>query len=218
MSRRCTRPRSIGWPWIGRWPKRGCRCCGADRAALPVRYPRQCPAPLPDGPRRRAQDARQPDALPRSGAAVDAPVALDPGPRTRSRRGLPERPAGAHGAASCRVAIDVPPGLQAIDMPPMMLLTLVENAIKHGLNPQPTAARSSSPHTGKAIAFVWMSSMTDADSAPASGGGIGLTNVRARLRALHGDAASLTLVENVQRGVTSTLRLPARQRAEEVPT
>ena len=116
------------------------------------------------------------------------------------------------------VTIDVPPVLQAIDMPPMMLLTLVENAIKHGLNPQLKGGTIviTAHREGDRLRLDVIDDGRGFGAS--SGGGIGLANVRARLRALHGDAASLTLVENVQRGVTSTLRLPAGQRAEEVQT
>src|SRR5262249_26533238 len=35
-------------------------------------------------------------------------------------------------------SIDIPPQLRAYRVPPMMLLTLVENAVKHGVNPSPS--------------------------------------------------------------------------------
>jgi sensor histidine kinase YesM len=43
---------------------------------------------------------------------------------------------------------------------------------------------------------------------PHEGDGVGLTNIRERLRVLYGDAARLTLTEGVPRGVVATLRLP----------
>ena len=105
--------------------------------------------------------------------------------------------------------IDVPEALQAAPMPPLMLLTLVENAVKHGL--------ASLPEGG----FVRVSATADdgmlavqvADSgrgfvAP-SGTGTGLANIRARLAALYGRTARLDVRANQPRGVVATLFLPA---------
>ncbi len=107
-----------------------------------------------------------------------------------------------------RFQIDVPQALREFELPPMMLLTLVENAIKHGLNPLPEGG------------FIRIAGRIDAgrlridvaDSGrgfqASSGGGTGLSNIRARLTAMHGDAAALLLAENMPRGITSTLVLP----------
>jgi LytS/YehU family sensor histidine kinase len=90
-----------------------------------------------------------------------------------------------------------------------MLLTLVENAIKHGLNPLPEGGRLrvQARRDGEYLCI------DVADSGrgflATSGGGTGLANIRARLAAMHGDAAGLSLAENYPRGVTSTLRLPS---------
>jgi len=109
--------------------------------------------------------------------------------------------------------IDVPIELRLLDVPPMMLLTLVENAIKHGLNPLPEGGslRVLARRDGELLCI------DVADSGrgfyATSGGGTGLANIRARLATMHGDAASLALAENYPRGVTSTLRLPATSSA-----
>jgi len=105
--------------------------------------------------------------------------------------------------------IDVPAELRPLEVPPMMLLTLVENAIKHGLNPLPEGGslRVQARRDGGLLCI------DVADSGrgfhDTSGGGTGLANIRARLSTLHGEVASLALAENYPRGVTSTLRLPA---------
>ena len=105
-------------------------------------------------------------------------------------------------------AIDVPPALNDVPMPPMMLLTLVENAIKHGLAPLPEGG------------FIRVSAAQERDElrlqvsdsgrgfAQTSGAGTGIANIRARLDALHGRAARLDLGLNQPRGVTATLTLP----------
>ena len=105
--------------------------------------------------------------------------------------------------------IDVPVELRPLEVPPMMLLTLVENAIKHGLNPLPEGGslRVQARREGGLLCIDVADSGRGFHAT--SGGGTGLANIRARLATMHGDAASLTLAENYPRGVTSTLRLPA---------
>ena len=105
--------------------------------------------------------------------------------------------------------IDVPVELRPLEVPPMMLLTLVENAIKHGLNPLPEGGslRVQARREGELLCIDVADSGRGFHAT--SGGGTGLANIRARLATMHGDAASLTLAENYPRGVTSTLRLPA---------
>jgi signal transduction histidine kinase len=105
--------------------------------------------------------------------------------------------------------IQVPDALSAVPMPPMMLQTLAENAIKHGLEPLPEGGN------------VWISarvagdraSVTVADdgrgfSEDGGGTGIGLKNVRERLRLAYGDAAALSIGANFPKGVAATLTLP----------
>ena len=105
--------------------------------------------------------------------------------------------------------IDVPVELRPLEVPPMMLLTMVENAIKHGLNPLPEGGslRVQARREGELLCIDVADSGRGFHAT--SGGGTGLANIRARLSAMHGDAASLALAENYPRGVTSTLRLPA---------
>jgi len=105
--------------------------------------------------------------------------------------------------------VDVPASLRGEPIPPMMLLTLVENAIKHGLAPVPgdgfihLSARATN---GKLCIEV-------ADSGrgfvSTSGAGTGLANLRARLAAQYGSAGTLTLNVNAPRGVVARLTMPA---------
>jgi signal transduction histidine kinase len=104
--------------------------------------------------------------------------------------------------------IDLPGQLRASPVPPMMLLTLVENAIKHGLNPSPDGglirivARDDG---GRLIVSV---ADTGVGFASGSGAGTGLANIRARLAAQFGNRASLALENNALGGVTATIALP----------
>lgn len=111
--------------------------------------------------------------------------------------------------ARLNLQIDVPEPLQAIPFPAMMLQTLVENAIKHGLEPKPGGGTiwilARNHDQGMAI--------TVADdgqgfSAGSSGTGIGLKNVRERLRLVYGAAASFAIVANFPSGVAATIVVP----------
>ncbi|HET9762953.1 MAG TPA: histidine kinase [Casimicrobiaceae bacterium] len=105
-------------------------------------------------------------------------------------------------------SIEVPDDLRDARMPPMMLLTLAENAIKHGLSPLPEGG------------FIHVSARVEeselrlevADSgqgfAKTAGGGTGLSNIRARLATIYGQGAQLRLTLNKPRGVTATIALP----------
>ncbi|MDQ2778419.1 MAG: histidine kinase [Pseudomonadota bacterium] len=107
-----------------------------------------------------------------------------------------------------QVEVDVPATLEARNMPPMMLLTLVENALKHGLNPLPeggTIRLAASAIGGQLQVSV---ADTGRGVVPGSGGGMGLENIRGRLRAAYGATASLSLRVNQPRGVVATLVLP----------
>ena len=105
-------------------------------------------------------------------------------------------------------SIDIPAQLLAHAVPPMMLLTLTENAIKHGLNPSPDGglirivARSNDHRLTITVAD------TGVGFAPGSGAGTGLANIRARLAAQFGNTASLALENNDLGGVTATIALP----------
>ncbi len=114
-----------------------------------------------------------------------------------------------------RFEIAIPDALCALSVPTMMLLTLVENAIKHGLDPlsEGGCVRVSA----EAIAAGLVLRVTDNGRGIAagtgSGSGTGLANIRARLSAQYGANASLSLGLNQPRGVTATLLLPATQSA-----
>jgi signal transduction histidine kinase len=106
------------------------------------------------------------------------------------------------------IRVDVPAALAGHSLPPMVLLTLVENALKHGLQP---LVEGGQIHIG-ASATNGLLTLTVADTGQGmgsgSGGGTGLANVRARLKAMYGSAASLALAVNEPRGVVATVVLP----------
>jgi hypothetical protein len=106
------------------------------------------------------------------------------------------------------IEIQIPDSLLDAPVPPMMLLTLTENAIKHGLNPLPEGGAIqiiARVESGQLRVRVIDSGQGFMQS---SGGGTGLANIRARLAALYGPAARLNIGLNEPRGVTATIELP----------
>ena len=114
-----------------------------------------------------------------------------------------------------RLSVDVnaEEGLEAAMVPPLMLISLVENAIKHGIEPK-VGAGSITVHakrSGTDSAPVLELSVLDDGvgfGAATSGGGIGLSNIQARLRTYFGQAAGLTLKARPGGGVAAILHLP----------
>jgi sensor histidine kinase YesM len=109
--------------------------------------------------------------------------------------------------------VDVPADVASIPVPSMMLLTLAENAIKHGVNPLVEGG------------FVRLRASRDGDTirlevadngqglSVTEGHGTGLANVRARLAMLYGDRAALELEHGRPRGFVASIVLPAARPA-----
>jgi signal transduction histidine kinase len=105
--------------------------------------------------------------------------------------------------------IDVAPSLRASPFPPMMLITLVENAVKHGIDPCCECGSivvRAEVREGRLVVAV---ADTGEGIVPKQGGGVGLANIRERLKALHGSNARLLLEENTPRGVIASIEVPA---------
>ena len=110
-------------------------------------------------------------------------------------------------------SVIVPQGLGSAQFPPMMLQSLVENAIKHGLEPKPQGGSltiSADISNGRLRVTVADSGLgfeaTGASSA--KGTGVGLTNVRERLAVLYGGAARLSIEANSPSGTIVTIEVP----------
>ena len=111
--------------------------------------------------------------------------------------------------------IDCPAELMSSSFPPMMLPSLVENSIKHGLEPQREGGRidvvvqSIFTATGGRIRVSVKDTGRGLTDAPTqAGGGVGLSNIRERLIAIYGDAARLTLESNDPKGVVAAIEIP----------
>ena len=113
-----------------------------------------------------------------------------------------------------RLACEIDCSSDACDVriPSFLLQPLVENAIKHGVAPsrEPVLIRVIGRRTGEALTVtVSDNGCPGTATVKAEGAGVGLENIRRRLRALYGDAAELTAGAG-QRGFEAAIRLPAR--------
>ena len=119
-----------------------------------------------------------------------------------------------------QTVIDVPDGLLSADFPSMMIQSLVENAIKHGLEPKPEGGvltvRAEVRH-GKLAVSVADTGMGFGKAATA-GTGVGLNNIRERLQLLYGAKASMTVAENPPGGTLVTVTVPYQAQTPEGET
>jgi hypothetical protein len=108
--------------------------------------------------------------------------------------------------------IAVPDGLLSAQFPPMMIQTLVENAIKHGLEPKAeggTLRLAAEIVHGKLQVTVADTGLGFGRAATA-GTGVGLANIRERLQLLYGPKAALTVAANQPSGTVVTITVPYR--------
>lgn len=114
-----------------------------------------------------------------------------------------------------RYTVDVPPGLRSIALAPLLLQPLVENALLHGI--EPSIDGGEIRITGARNADLLTLAVTD--TGVGLGGnpqklhsGLGLANVRARLKRLYGERARVTVEANPSpaRGATATLCIPVQ--------
>src|SRR6266699_5085025 len=106
--------------------------------------------------------------------------------------------------------VNVSEGLYSAEFPPMMLQSLVENAIKHGLEPKADGGSltvSAEVAHGKLHVSVADTGVGFARAATA-GTGTGLTNIRERLKLIYGDAAELRIAPNAPTGTRVTIVVP----------
>jgi hypothetical protein len=105
------------------------------------------------------------------------------------------------------VLTEIEPGLESLDFPPLVLATLAENAIKHGVFPQNGGMIAI---TARTVGDMVEAALLD-DGVGLSGeggGGLGLVNIVERLRLLYGPRATLQLRQNTPRGVCAVVRIP----------
>jgi LytS/YehU family sensor histidine kinase len=108
-------------------------------------------------------------------------------------------------------ALHIEPAAAKLQCPPMTLLTLVENAVQHGIDPSEVG--------GRIDVDVWLRDgrcrvrVVDTGGGlktPGSGLGTGLSTVRERMQLAFGGDAQLQLTEIEPHGVCAELNFPGR--------
>jgi len=107
-------------------------------------------------------------------------------------------------------AVDVPDALRVHPFPPVLLISVVENAVTHGLEPQADGGRVTIAARRDADRLIV--TVTDTGSGLSGnsqpGQGVGLANVRERLSALYGARGRFALEESAPRGAMATIEVP----------
>jgi len=108
------------------------------------------------------------------------------------------------------VDFDISEGLRTAAFPPMMLQSMVENAIKHGLEGKAEGGtlkvRAEVAHSK--LRVIVSDNGLGFGAKPSTGTGLGLTNIRERLKLLHGDQAALRIEPNQPSGVIAIIEVP----------
>ena len=103
--------------------------------------------------------------------------------------------------------LNAQPKLRALPFPPLLLVSLVENALKHGIHPKRGAGRVSiqaSMHQAKLVVSVTDDGVGLSET---PGSGVGLNNVRAQLQARYGAGAQFLLTSNSAAGTSATITI-----------
>jgi hypothetical protein len=110
------------------------------------------------------------------------------------------------------IDFDIPDGLRSAAFPPMMLQSMVENAIKHGLEGKPEGGtlRVCAEVAHSNLRVIVADDGLGFGAKPSTGTGLGLTNIRERLKLLHGDQGKLLIEANQPSGVIATIEVPYR--------
>lgn len=113
-----------------------------------------------------------------------------------------------------RYRFEVADDCRALAIAPMLLQPVIENAVSHGLEPKveggDIVVRAS--RQGEQLTIEVSDTGAGLGSEPTkAGGGVGLSNLRARLRSLYGSGAQVQLFENPTSGITVRLVLPLKE-------
>ena len=104
--------------------------------------------------------------------------------------------------------VDADAAVRALPMPPMLLITLAENAVKHGIEPKPGPGRIALRAYRDGATLRLEVSDDGVGLQPGAGGGLGLQNLRAQLQTHYGAHASLRLESRPGGGTRAALSLP----------
>ncbi|MES2298764.1 MAG: histidine kinase [Pseudomonadota bacterium] len=111
-----------------------------------------------------------------------------------------------------RLTVDfqIPDGLRTAAFPPMMLQSMVENAIKHGLECKPEGGtlRVAAEVAHNKLRVIVSDDGVGFGVMPSDGTGLGLPTIRERLKLLHGEQGQLHIAANTPSGVIATIEVP----------
>ena len=110
--------------------------------------------------------------------------------------------------------LHVDPSLRNHPLPPLLLQPLVENAVKHGLDPVEQGGHLDvyvQQNNEQIEIRVCDNGAGFSDKSPNAGSGTGLANVRHRLQGLYGAQSQLVIRDNKDKGTQATLTIPLRR-------
>jgi sensor histidine kinase YesM len=116
-----------------------------------------------------------------------------------------------------RYTLDLPPELANLQVPPLLLQAVVENSIKHGLEPQveggsiTVSARLAGGLLALEVADTGVGSTTDLNQPPAHPGSFGLAQVRARLQASYGEQGTIKFIAGHAGGTRVSITFPSEK-------
>jgi hypothetical protein len=111
--------------------------------------------------------------------------------------------------------IDVPDSLFKADFPPMVLQSIIENAIKHGIEPKPEGGKITILAQAR-DGNLWVDVVDTGVGLPegdvfgktSNGGGLGLDNIRKRLALLYPNASRIELRSEIPSGTSVRIMVP----------
>ena len=111
--------------------------------------------------------------------------------------------------------IDVPDNLFKADFPPMVLQSIIENAIKHGIEPKPEGGKITILAQAR-DGNLWVDVVDTGVGLPegdvfgktSNGGGLGLDNIRKRLALLYPNASRIELRSEIPSGTSVRIMVP----------
>ena len=112
-------------------------------------------------------------------------------------------------------SVSAAPDVESHALPPALVMTLAENAIKHGIEPAANGGRidvkALLAHGSLLITVtdtgVGLTTVANTEH----GSGMGLSNIAQRLQVIYGDAAQVRLEQNARGGCVATLTLPVER-------
>lgn len=116
-----------------------------------------------------------------------------------------------------QIEIDVPKDLQKLRVPSLILQPLVENAVKHGISENKSGGTVKISAELKNIGGEVLLNLTVFDSGagniskdPTNSNGIGLQNIRGRLKSYYGNKANLKFEKNSLQGSFASVEIPVK--------